>query len=86
LLRWTVSWIYWNVCWLPSSLQAKVSEIHEESVRNSLSIWTALGDFFRGRSTTLLQCADDIMSFKNHIEVCLNCVVLNSRNSHCNRF
>ncbi|KAJ7251267.1 hypothetical protein C8J57DRAFT_1238631 [Mycena rebaudengoi] len=51
------------------SLQTKVSEIYETSQHNSLSIWTALGDFFRGRSITLLQCADEILSFKNHIEI-----------------
>ncbi|KAJ7252576.1 hypothetical protein C8J57DRAFT_1519909 [Mycena rebaudengoi] len=51
------------------SLQMKVSEIREESLRNSLSTWTALGDFFRGRSIILLQCTNEVQSFKTHIEI-----------------
>ncbi|KAJ7281407.1 hypothetical protein C8J57DRAFT_1297531 [Mycena rebaudengoi] len=51
------------------SLQTKVSELREASLRNSLSPWKALGDFFRGRSLTLLQCADEIQRFKTHIEI-----------------
>ncbi|KAJ7251320.1 hypothetical protein C8J57DRAFT_1723202 [Mycena rebaudengoi] len=49
------------------SLQKRVAETHEASLRNSSSMWKALGDFFRGRSITLLQCADEVQSFKNHI-------------------
>ncbi|KAJ7252574.1 hypothetical protein C8J57DRAFT_638263 [Mycena rebaudengoi] len=51
------------------SLQKKVAEVHEASLRNSSPIWKALEDFFRGRSITLLQCADDMQSFKTHIEI-----------------
>ncbi|KAJ7252556.1 hypothetical protein C8J57DRAFT_637980 [Mycena rebaudengoi] len=51
------------------SLQKKMAETHEATLRNSSSIWKALEDFFRGRSITLLQCADDIQSFKNHVEI-----------------
>ncbi|KAJ7252584.1 hypothetical protein C8J57DRAFT_1351070 [Mycena rebaudengoi] len=51
------------------SLQKKVAEVHEASLRNSSSIWKALEDFFRGRSITLLQCANEIQSFKTHIEI-----------------
>ncbi|KAJ7251407.1 hypothetical protein C8J57DRAFT_1238738 [Mycena rebaudengoi] len=42
----------------------KVSEIREDSLRNSLSTWTALGDLFKGRSITLLQCRDKIHSHR----------------------
>ncbi|KAJ7251405.1 hypothetical protein C8J57DRAFT_1238736 [Mycena rebaudengoi] len=49
-------------------LGRKVSEIREDSLRNSLSIWKALGDFFKGRSITLLQCKDEIQRFTTHIE------------------
>ncbi|KAJ7251317.1 hypothetical protein C8J57DRAFT_1723199 [Mycena rebaudengoi] len=51
------------------NLQKKVAEVHEASLRNSSSIWKALEDFFRGRSITLLQCADEVQSFKTHIEI-----------------
>ncbi|KAJ7252565.1 hypothetical protein C8J57DRAFT_1722804 [Mycena rebaudengoi] len=51
------------------SLQTKVSEVREESLRNSLSTWTALGDFFRGRSIMPLQSTNEIQSFKTHIEI-----------------
>ncbi|KAJ7252579.1 hypothetical protein C8J57DRAFT_638309 [Mycena rebaudengoi] len=51
------------------SLQKKVAEVHETSLRNSSSIWKTLEDFFRGRSITLLQCADEVQSFKTHIEI-----------------
>ncbi|KAJ7252502.1 hypothetical protein C8J57DRAFT_636401 [Mycena rebaudengoi] len=47
----------------------KVSEIREESLRNSLSTWTALVDLFQGRSITLLQCRDKIQRFNTHIEI-----------------
>ncbi|KAJ7252581.1 hypothetical protein C8J57DRAFT_1474213 [Mycena rebaudengoi] len=50
------------------SLQKKVSEIREDSLRNSLSAWKMLGDFFRGRSITLLQCAGEIQRFQTDIE------------------
>ncbi|KAJ7251410.1 hypothetical protein C8J57DRAFT_1474628 [Mycena rebaudengoi] len=49
-------------------LQKKVSEIREDSLRNSLSTWTALGDFFKGHSITLLQCRDEIQRFNTYIE------------------
>ncbi|KAJ7252563.1 hypothetical protein C8J57DRAFT_638081 [Mycena rebaudengoi] len=51
------------------NLQKKMAETHEATLRNSSSTWETLEDFFRGRSITLLQCADDIQSFKTHIEI-----------------
>ncbi|KAJ7252589.1 hypothetical protein C8J57DRAFT_1661673 [Mycena rebaudengoi] len=51
------------------SLQKKVLEIREDSLRNSLSAWKTLGDFFKGRSITLLRCADEIQRFQTHIEI-----------------
>ncbi|KAJ7281402.1 hypothetical protein C8J57DRAFT_1297514 [Mycena rebaudengoi] len=51
------------------SLQTKVSQIREASLRNSLSTRKALGDFFRGRSLTLLRCGNEIQRFKTHIEI-----------------
>ncbi|KAJ7251401.1 hypothetical protein C8J57DRAFT_1238732 [Mycena rebaudengoi] len=50
------------------SLQKKVSEIREDSLRNSLSTWKALSDFFKGRSITLFQCMDEIQRFNTHLE------------------
>ncbi|KAJ7252642.1 hypothetical protein C8J57DRAFT_1722849 [Mycena rebaudengoi] len=50
-------------------LQKKVSEIRLDSLRNSLSNWTTLGDFFQGRSITLLQCRDEIQRFNTHLEI-----------------
>ncbi|KAJ7252494.1 hypothetical protein C8J57DRAFT_636280 [Mycena rebaudengoi] len=49
--------------------QKRVSEIRVDSLRSSLSTWTTLSDFFRGRSITLLQCADEIQRFKTHLEI-----------------
>ncbi|KAJ7222963.1 hypothetical protein C8J57DRAFT_1731591 [Mycena rebaudengoi] len=51
------------------SLQTMVSEIREASLRSSLSTQKTLGDFFRGRSITLLRCADEIQRFNTHIQI-----------------
>ncbi|KAJ7251309.1 hypothetical protein C8J57DRAFT_1238666 [Mycena rebaudengoi] len=51
------------------SLQTKMAETHEATLRNSLSTWKALEDFFRGRSIMLLQCTNEVQSFKTHIEI-----------------
>ncbi|KAJ7251322.1 hypothetical protein C8J57DRAFT_1238679 [Mycena rebaudengoi] len=51
------------------SLQKKVSEIREDSLRNSLSAWKTLGYFFKGRSITLLRCADEIQRLQTDIEI-----------------
>ncbi|KAJ7252647.1 hypothetical protein C8J57DRAFT_1661773 [Mycena rebaudengoi] len=50
-------------------LQIKVSELHEESLRNSLSTWKMLAEFFRGRSLVLYQCIRDVQDLKTRIEI-----------------
>ncbi|KAJ7281334.1 hypothetical protein C8J57DRAFT_1219230 [Mycena rebaudengoi] len=52
-----------------SKLQIKVSELHEESLRNSLSSLKMLADFFRGRSLVLYRCIRDVQDLKTRIEV-----------------
>ncbi|KAJ7281316.1 hypothetical protein C8J57DRAFT_1500019 [Mycena rebaudengoi] len=37
-------------------LQIKFLELHEESLRNSLSTWKMLAEFFCGRSLALYRC------------------------------
>ncbi|KAJ7286908.1 hypothetical protein C8J57DRAFT_1707343 [Mycena rebaudengoi] len=51
------------------SLHKKVSEMREASLRSSSSIWEELGDFFRGRSITLLQCASEIREFQTYLKI-----------------
>ncbi|KAJ7251265.1 hypothetical protein C8J57DRAFT_1352585, partial [Mycena rebaudengoi] len=51
-----------------SKLQIKVSQLHEESLRNSLSTWKMLAEFFRGRSLTLYCCIMDVQDLKTRIE------------------
>ncbi|KAJ6619951.1 hypothetical protein B0H10DRAFT_1131394 [Mycena sp. CBHHK59/15] len=52
-----------------SRLQREVSEIREATLRRSLSKWGTLGEFFRGRTLTLLQCISEVQRFKTHIEI-----------------
>ncbi|KAJ7252683.1 hypothetical protein C8J57DRAFT_1661850 [Mycena rebaudengoi] len=50
-------------------LQIKVSQLHEESLRNSLSAPKMLAEFFRGRSLVLYQCIRDVQDLKTRIEI-----------------
>ncbi|KAJ6581741.1 hypothetical protein B0H19DRAFT_516739 [Mycena capillaripes] len=52
-----------------SCLQLKVSKIREASLRNSLSWGGALGEFFSGRTFTVLQCIWDVRILATHIEI-----------------
>ncbi|KAJ7252605.1 hypothetical protein C8J57DRAFT_1474228 [Mycena rebaudengoi] len=52
-----------------SKLQIKVSELHEESLRNSLSTWKMLAEFLQGRSLVLYQCIRDVQDLKTRIEI-----------------
>ncbi|KAF8216714.1 hypothetical protein K438DRAFT_1747896 [Mycena galopus ATCC 62051] len=42
-------------------LQIKVSNIREASLRNSLSSWLSLEEYFRGRSLEILECIGEIL-------------------------
>ncbi|KAF8216721.1 hypothetical protein K438DRAFT_1747904 [Mycena galopus ATCC 62051] len=44
-----------------SKLQIKVSNIRETSLRNSLSSWLSLGEYFRGRALEILECIGEIL-------------------------
>ncbi|KAJ7252625.1 hypothetical protein C8J57DRAFT_1474241 [Mycena rebaudengoi] len=50
-------------------LQIKVSQLHEESLKNSLSTPKMLEEFFRGRSLVLYQCIRDARDLKTRIEI-----------------
>ncbi|KAJ7252644.1 hypothetical protein C8J57DRAFT_1351201 [Mycena rebaudengoi] len=50
-------------------LQIKVSELHEESLGNSLSTWKMFAEFFRGRSLALYRCIGDVQDLKTRIEI-----------------
>jgi hypothetical protein len=52
-----------------SRLQIKVSELHEESLRNSLSTWKMLAEFLQGRSLVLYGFIRDVHDLKTQIEV-----------------
>ncbi|KAJ7281300.1 hypothetical protein C8J57DRAFT_1500003 [Mycena rebaudengoi] len=52
-----------------SKLQIKVSQLHEESLRNSLSTWKMLAEFFRGRSLALYCCIREVQDLKTRIEI-----------------
>ncbi|KAJ7199266.1 hypothetical protein C8J57DRAFT_1545196 [Mycena rebaudengoi] len=41
-------------------LLIKVSDIHKESLRNSLSTWKMFAEFLRGRSLALYRCIRDV--------------------------
>ncbi|KAJ7252663.1 hypothetical protein C8J57DRAFT_1519974 [Mycena rebaudengoi] len=50
-------------------LQIKVSELHEESLRNSLATWKMVAEFFGGRSLALYCCIRDVQNLKTRIEI-----------------
>ncbi|KAJ7252684.1 hypothetical protein C8J57DRAFT_1238027 [Mycena rebaudengoi] len=52
-----------------SKLQIKVSGLHEESLRDSLSSWEMLAEFFRGRWLALYRCIRDVQDLKTRIEI-----------------
>ncbi|KAJ7281315.1 hypothetical protein C8J57DRAFT_1297327 [Mycena rebaudengoi] len=52
-----------------SKLQVKASQLREESLRNSLSTWKMLAEFFQGRSLALYQCIGDVQDLKTRIEI-----------------
>ncbi|KAJ7282974.1 hypothetical protein C8J57DRAFT_1463544 [Mycena rebaudengoi] len=52
-----------------NKLQLEVSKIREASLDNSMSTWKTLGDFFRGRSFTVLQCTSEVQRLKTQIEM-----------------
>ncbi|KAJ7117756.1 hypothetical protein C8R44DRAFT_738635 [Mycena epipterygia] len=52
-----------------SSLEIKVSHIREATLRNSLSRFGALCDFFQGRSFTVVQCIREVRELEAHIEI-----------------
>ncbi|KAF8216689.1 hypothetical protein K438DRAFT_1925773 [Mycena galopus ATCC 62051] len=52
-----------------SILQHKVSLEHEASLRSSLSWRATMGEFFRGRTFTVLQCLWEVRGLQTHIEM-----------------
>ncbi|KAJ7759124.1 hypothetical protein B0H16DRAFT_1720540 [Mycena metata] len=52
-----------------SSLQLKVSNIREASLRNSLSCWATLREFFTGHTMTLLSCIWKVYQLQVHLEI-----------------
>ncbi|KAJ7281277.1 hypothetical protein C8J57DRAFT_1558753 [Mycena rebaudengoi] len=52
-----------------SSESIKVSELHEESLRNSLSTWKMLAEFLQGRSLVLYGYIRDVQDLKTQIEI-----------------
>ncbi|KAJ7281284.1 hypothetical protein C8J57DRAFT_1219179 [Mycena rebaudengoi] len=52
-----------------SKLQIKASQLREESLRNSLSIWKMLAEFLCGRSLALYCCIRDVQDLKTQIEI-----------------
>ncbi|KAJ7491904.1 hypothetical protein FB451DRAFT_1388355 [Mycena latifolia] len=50
------------------SLQIKVSNIHEATLRHSLSYRVALGAFLAGHTFTVLHCIRDVHKFETYIE------------------
>ncbi|KAJ7931666.1 hypothetical protein B0H13DRAFT_1957094 [Mycena leptocephala] len=51
------------------TLQLKVSAIHEETLRNSLSWCTVLGDFLRGRTLSVLRCIREVKDFETRLKI-----------------
>ncbi|KAJ7252620.1 hypothetical protein C8J57DRAFT_1237969 [Mycena rebaudengoi] len=51
-----------------SKLQIKVSQLHEESLQNSLSTRKMLAEFLRGRSLSLYRGIRDVQDLKTQIE------------------
>ncbi|KAJ7251280.1 hypothetical protein C8J57DRAFT_671971 [Mycena rebaudengoi] len=52
-----------------SKLHMKVSELHEETLKNSLSTWKMLAEIVRGRSLALYRCIRDVQDLKTRIEI-----------------
>ncbi|KAJ7252639.1 hypothetical protein C8J57DRAFT_1237989 [Mycena rebaudengoi] len=52
-----------------SKLQIKVSELHEENLRNSLSTHKMVAEFLQGRSLVLYGCIRDVQDLKTRIEI-----------------
>ncbi|KAJ7281326.1 hypothetical protein C8J57DRAFT_1297340 [Mycena rebaudengoi] len=52
-----------------SKLQIKASQLREESLRNSLSIWKMLAEFLCGRSLALYCCIRVVQGLKTRIEI-----------------
>ncbi|KAJ7252675.1 hypothetical protein C8J57DRAFT_1661844 [Mycena rebaudengoi] len=50
-------------------LQKKVSELYEESLRNSLSARKMLAEILQGRSLVLYHCIRDVQDLKTRIEI-----------------
>ncbi|KAJ7491953.1 hypothetical protein FB451DRAFT_1551420 [Mycena latifolia] len=52
-----------------ASLQIKVSNIREDTLRNSLSYRTSFYAFLKGRTFTILYCIRDVRTLETHIEI-----------------
>ncbi|KAJ6581776.1 hypothetical protein B0H19DRAFT_1229010 [Mycena capillaripes] len=52
-----------------STLQLEVSVIREAYLRNSLSRCTALREFLKGRTFTVLQCINEVRKLETHLEI-----------------
>ncbi|KAJ7117759.1 hypothetical protein C8R44DRAFT_738638 [Mycena epipterygia] len=52
-----------------SSMQIQVSHMRETTLRNSLSYFGVVGDFFKGRSITVLKCIREVRALQAHIEI-----------------
>ncbi|KAJ7491959.1 hypothetical protein FB451DRAFT_1165158 [Mycena latifolia] len=50
-------------------LQLKVSELREETLRNSLSYRVSFCEFFKGRTFTVLRSIQDVRRLETHIEI-----------------
>ncbi|KAJ7117788.1 hypothetical protein C8R44DRAFT_791428 [Mycena epipterygia] len=58
-----------DTAWMLLSLQIKVSHIRETTLRNSLSYFGVLCDFFKGRSFTIFQCIREAHRLEVHLEL-----------------
>ncbi|KAJ7117798.1 hypothetical protein C8R44DRAFT_791443 [Mycena epipterygia] len=58
-----------NTALMLLSLQIKISRIREETLRNSLSHFAVLCDFFKGRSFTILKCIREVHRLEVHLEL-----------------
>ncbi|KAJ7117781.1 hypothetical protein C8R44DRAFT_738656 [Mycena epipterygia] len=52
-----------------TSLQIEVSHIRQVTLRNSMSRFEALCDFFKGRTFTVLKCIREVRALEAHIEI-----------------
>ncbi|KAJ7117786.1 hypothetical protein C8R44DRAFT_879323 [Mycena epipterygia] len=50
------------------TLEIKVSQIREATLRDSLSTWRALLEFFKGRTFTVRNCIREVCGLEAHIE------------------